>query len=68
MKKLKCPKCKSKDAEFISYMGIKCLKCNNCRFDESSQYDVYPEQKKSQKAKGSYSPYKKGGHGRTAKQ
>ena len=37
----------------------------NCGFDESKQYDVYPEGKKSQKAKGNYTPYKMGGFGRT---
>ena len=68
MKKLKCPKCESGSVELVNYMEIKCLKCNNCGFDETSEYEVYPQQKTSQKAKGSYSPYKKGGHGRTAKQ
>ena len=43
------------------------IKCNNCGFDERVVYDVYPEQKTSQKAKGNYSPYKAGGSGRARK-
>ena len=46
-------------------MGIKCVICNECGFDESKQYEVFPEENKSQKAKGSYTPYKSGGLRRT---
>lgn len=46
-------------------MGVKCIVCNNCGFDESKQYDVYPEGKTSQKEKGRYTPYKAGGFKRT---
>ena len=60
-----CPNCKSDDVKIISYIGIKCVVCNNCGFDESRQYDVYPEEKKSQKEKGKYTPYKAGGFKRT---
>lgn len=63
----KCPKCGSKDIKLISYLGIKAIKCKNCGFDESSVYEVYPEQKTSQKAKGRYTVYKKGGSQRTRK-
>jgi Zn ribbon nucleic-acid-binding protein len=63
----KCPKCGSKNIKFYSYLGIKTIKCSNCGFDESSAYEVYPEQKTSQKAKGKYSPYKTGGSQRTRK-
>ena len=48
-------------------MGVECIICNNCGFDESSQYEVFPEEKKSQRAKGKYTVYKAGGFGRTKK-
>ena len=63
----KCPKCSSENIKFSIYLGIKALKCKNCGFDESSVYEVYPEQKTSQKAKGNYTPYKTGGSKRTRK-
>jgi len=56
-----CPKCSSKNIKTIDYMGAKCIVCNNCGYDESSIYEVYPEQKKSAKEKASYTPYKTGG-------
>ena len=61
----KCPKCGSRNIKIQSYIGIKTIKCNSCGFDEGSIYDVYPEEKKSQKAKGEYTIYKKGGSQRT---
>ncbi len=63
----KCPECGSKNIKHYNYLGIKAIKCNNCGFDESSAYEVYPEQKTSQKAKGKYTIYKKGGSQRTIK-
>ena len=63
----KCPKCSSKNVKFINYLGIKTIKCNSCGFDEGSVYEVYPEQKTSQKAKGRYTKYKIGGSQRTRK-
>ena len=63
----KCPRCGSTNLKPYSYLGVKTIKCNNCGFDESSFYDVYPEQKTSQKAKGKYMVYKKGGSQRTRK-
>ena len=63
----KCPKCSSKDVKLLSYLGINVIKCNNCGFDERIVYDVYPEQKTSQKAKGNYSVYKTGGSQRARK-
>ena len=63
-----CPKCKSSDIKVISYMDIKCVVCKNCGFDETMQYDVFPEEKVSQKEKGGYSRYKTGGPRRTKKQ
>ena len=57
----KCPKCGSKDIKVYQYLGIKTIKCKICGFDESAIYEVYPEQKTSQKAKGKYAVYKTGG-------
>lgn len=62
-----CPKCGSKNIKFFSYLGMKVVKCSNCGFDESNIYEVYPEQKTSQKAKGKYAVYKAGGSQRTRK-
>ena len=42
-------------------MGVSCLVCNSCGYDERETYDVYPENKQSQKAKGEFSPYRAGG-------
>ena len=63
----KCPKCGSKNIKLYDYLGAKVIKCNNCGFDESSVYEVFQEQKTSQKAKGKYSVYKKGGTQRIRK-
>lgn len=63
----KCPECGSKNTNLYNYLGIKALKCSNCGFDEGSAYEVYPEQKTSQKAKGGYTVYKAGGIRRTKK-
>lgn len=64
---MKCPKCGSSDIKLYNYLGVKALKCNNCGFDERNIYEVYPEQKTSQKAKGDYTVYKAGGSQRTRK-
>lgn len=63
----KCPKCGSGKIKLKNYLGIRAIKCSNCGFDESNIYEVYPEQKASQKAKGGYAVYKKGGSQRTRK-
>lgn len=63
----KCPKCGSKDIKLKNYLGIRTIKCNNCGFDESNMYEVYPQQKTSQKAKGKYNIYKAGGSQRARK-
>jgi len=67
-KKLICPKCSSSNAKIINYLGVRCIVCKKCGYDESKQYEVYPEDKKSQKVKGRYTPYKVGGFGRVKKQ
>ncbi len=63
----KCPKCGSASIKLYNYLGVKAVKCNNCGFDEATVYEVFPEQKTSQKAKGRYSVYKTGGPRRTVK-
>ena len=65
--KNKCPKCKSDKIKLINYLDVKCIICSECGFDESKEYDVYPQEKKSQKAKGKYTKYKIGGFGRAKK-
>ena len=64
---MKCPKCRSEDVKTVLYRGIKCAVCNKCGFDERDVYEQYPEEKGSQKAKGSFSPYKAGGSSRARK-
>ena len=61
----KCPKCGSANVKIYNYLGVKAIKCNNCGFDEREVYEVFPEENKSQKAKGEYSVYKTGGSQRT---
>ncbi len=63
----KCPRCGSADTRLYIYLGVKVIKCKSCGFDESSVYEVYPEQKTSQKAKGKYAVYRTGGARRTVK-
>ena len=63
----KCPKCDSASIKIYNYLGIEAIKCKDCGFDERSQYEVYPEQKTSQKAKAGHSPYKAGGPRRASK-
>ena len=64
---MKCPKCKSNDAKVINYLGIDCAVCSKCGFDGRDVYEQYPGEKGSQKAKGSFSPYKAGGSSRVRK-
>jgi len=66
-KSLSCPRCKSENIKLVDYQGVKCLICKNCGYDETQQYEIYPEQKTSQKAKSRYSPYKTGGSYRAKK-
>ncbi|MAH33526.1 hypothetical protein CL615_03980 [archaeon] len=67
MSSTKCPKCSSGNIKTISYLGIECIICNDCGYDETKQYEVYPEKNKSQKQKGKYTPYKTGGFKRSRK-
>ena len=63
----KCPKCNSENIRLVKYLDIKSIKCNNCGFDEAKQYEVFPEQRETQREKARFSPYKKGGRGRAKK-
>ena len=65
--KKNCPKCLSDNIKIDDYLGIKSIICKSCGFDEAKQYEVYPEQKTSQKEKARYTPYKTGGHSRSKK-
>ena len=67
VKSSSCPKCRSKNVKIVDYLGIKCIICKDCGFDETNQYEVYPQEKVSQKEKSKFTPYKTGGHKRTAK-
>lgn len=62
-----CPRCSSEDIKFASYLGKQFLVCNKCQYDERELYDVFPEERTSQKAKKEFSPYKSGGAKRTVK-
>lgn len=62
-----CPRCGSNRVHFEDYLGAKCVVCDSCGFDGRETYLVYPEEKRSQKEKGRYSPYKAGGAGRSRK-
>jgi len=62
-----CPRCYSDKIRLVDYMDFKCIVCDNCGFDERNYYEVYPEDKPSQKEKGRFNPYKIGGKGRVRK-
>lgn len=63
----KCPKCKSENIKLVDYLSIKAVKCNDCGFDETNEYEVFPEQRETQREKTKFTPYKKGGKARTRK-
>jgi len=63
----KCPKCKSENIKLVSYLSIKAVKCNDCDFDETKDYEIFPEQRETQREKTKFTPYKKGGIARTRK-
>ncbi len=60
----KCPKC-GRDARILMYFGVYLIRCGNCGYDESSQYDIVADQRKSQREKTKHSPYKIGGKQRS---
>ena len=63
----KCPKCGSYNVEPYMYQSAEVIKCSDCSFDEGAEFEQYPAEKTSQKAKGSYTPYKTGGSQRARK-
>ncbi len=63
---MQCPQCHSKNIKKQMYAGLDCVICKDCGFDERILQDE-PNAKKSQKAKGSFSPYRSGGGKRTRK-
>ena len=64
---MKCPKCGSENVQFTEFMGVECVVCNTCGYNEEEELNASPEGRTSQKAKGKYSPYKAGGSRRTQK-
>ncbi len=63
----KCPKCGSVEIKVVKYIGSNCIICLKCKYDETSELDMTPEYRSSQKAKGQYSVYKTGGGKRAVK-
>jgi len=63
----KCPKCSSEDIKLADYLGIEAVKCNSCGFDESKEYEAFPEERETQREKTRFTAYKKGGKARTRK-
>tara|TARA_Y100000310_G_scaffold336148_1_gene419963 strand:- start:9 stop:206 length:198 start_codon:yes stop_codon:yes gene_type:complete len=63
--KNQCPKCGSKEIKLVNYINIKALVCKSCQYDERNEFEPDSNQRTSQKAKGSYTPYKTGGSRRT---
>jgi len=63
----KCPKCGSYNVEPYLFQSVEVMKCNECGYDEGEEFEHYPTEKTSQKAKGKYSVYKKGGSQRARK-
>jgi hypothetical protein len=61
-----CPQCGSASTKLISYMGVDCLVCLSCGYDERDVYNVYPDQKPTELGR-KFSPYKTGGHNRAIK-
>ena len=54
----KCPKCGSKRVGLIPYRGIKAVVCGDCGFDETDELDMGATQRKTQREKRSYNPYR----------
>ncbi len=64
---MKCPKCKSGNLEPYHVDGAECASCEDCGFDTCAGLELDAGEKTSQKAKGSYQVYKKGGSLRARK-
>jgi Zn ribbon nucleic-acid-binding protein len=65
MEKTKCPKCHSDKIKLEDYMGVECIICNDCNYNQIDELNIIAEDKVSQKEKGRYTPYKTGGGKRT---
>lgn len=61
----KCPKCGSEKITFLDYRGIKTLYCKDCGYDERDLYEEEFSEKRSQKQKREFTPYKAGGKDRS---
>jgi transcription elongation factor Elf1 len=63
-----CPVCNSKNITTKNVRGINYLHCTDCGFDEEHDYDAaYPEERSTQRGKGTFTPYQRGGGQRTRK-
>lgn len=62
-----CPRCGSENTKIVNYMGVDCLICLQCGYDEREVYNVYPDQKPTELGRGKFTPYKQGGHNRILK-
>ncbi len=62
-----CLRCKSENIRVIEYLGVECIVCNDCGYDGREQYEMYPQQRTSQREKTRFTPYKAGGAQRTVK-
>ena len=62
-----CPECKSKNVEVVKYLGASCLVCKDCGYDERDTYDVFADERSTQREKRRYTPYRAGGGRRTSK-
>jgi len=62
-----CPQCKTDNIKFVEYMGVQCLVCNQCGYDERETYDVHPGERQTQREKTKFTPYRTGGGKRTLK-
>ncbi|MFW5746241.1 MAG: hypothetical protein ACOCWQ_01680 [Nanoarchaeota archaeon] len=41
---MECPHCGSEDVHQVRYMGLRCLVCRSCGYDEREAYDVMPDE------------------------
>ncbi len=57
----KCPNCGSENTELVEYMGLRCLVCGKCGYDERNELETTPQQRETQREKRRYSPYRRGG-------
>ena len=61
----KCSKCGSTKVQTYKYITVTCIRCLMCGHDTCAELDIFPTPRSSQKAKGSFTPYKAGGKSRT---